>query len=172
MIANPELGFCRTCGRQLVARESYGRQRPFCEVCQRPVFDDPKLAVAVIIRIGERILLQQRAIEPGLGRWSFPSGFVDRGEVVEAAAVREVMEEVRLPVRIQRLVGLYSRPGHPVVLAVYAAEADHDAFSVGDEVAAVDLFEVDDLPPLAFEHDASIIQDYLAGLPRDELLRP
>jgi ADP-ribose pyrophosphatase YjhB (NUDIX family) len=114
-----------------------------------------------VIAFGGRIVLQRRAIDPGLGAWTFPSGYVDRGEVVEQAAAREVLEEVNLPVRIERLLGLYSRAGDPVALAVYVATPLADAFSAGDEVAEVALFDPADLPPLAFPHDARIIADYL-----------
>ncbi|MCC6629158.1 MAG: NUDIX domain-containing protein [Chloroflexi bacterium] len=160
------LGYCRGCGRPLTERHIHGRARPFCIDCQRPVFDDPKLAVAVIVAIDGRILLQQRAIDPGRGAWTFPSGFVDRGEVVEEAAARETLEEVRLPVRVDRLLGLYSRAGNPVVLAVYTATPLADTFAAGDEVAAVALFDPVDLPRLAFPQDERIIADYLATLAR------
>ena len=157
------LGYCAACGRPLVEGQHGGRSRPYCSACDRYVFVDPKLAVAVVVRFGDRILLQQRAIDPGRGLWTFPSGYVDRGEVVEAAAAREAREEVELEVRIDRLVGLYSTAGNPVVLAVYTATPLADTFAPGDEVAAVALFHPDDLPPLAFPHDRRIITDVLAG---------
>ena len=157
------LGYCRTCGRPLAERVVHGRARPYCAACERAVFDDPKLAVAVVIAFGGRILLQRRAIDPGLGAWTFPSGYVDRGEVVEQAAAREVLEEVNLPVRIDRLLGLYSRAGDPVALAVYIATPLAAEFSAGDEVADVALFDPADLPPLAFPHDTRIIADYLVS---------
>jgi ADP-ribose pyrophosphatase YjhB (NUDIX family) len=157
------LGYCGRCGRPLAAREIHGQTRPFCLACQRAVFFDPKLAVAVVIAIGGRLLLQQRAIDPGRGAWTFPSGYVDRGEVVEEAAAREVWEEVNLAVRIERLLGLYSRAGEPVVLAVYTATALSETFAAGDEVAAVGLFAPTDLPPLAFPFDHQIVADYLAA---------
>jgi ADP-ribose pyrophosphatase YjhB (NUDIX family) len=165
-ITHHSLGYCRTCGQALVEREAFGRPRPYGAACERPVFDDPKLAVAVVVEFDGRILLQRRDIDPGKGAWTFPSGYVDRGEVVEAAAAREAMEEVRLPVRIDRLLGLYSRAGHPVVLAVYTATPLAAEFAAGDEVSAVALFDPADLPPLAFSHDARIIVDYLATIRR------
>ncbi len=155
--------YCAYCGHELIERHLFGKVRPYCPVCDRAVFEDPKLAVAVVIAIGGRILLQRRDIDPGRGAWTFPSGYVDRGEVVEEAAAREVREEVNLPVRIDRLLGLYSAAGNPVVLAVYAATPLADEFTAGEEVSAVALFDPADLPPLAFPHDARIIADYLAA---------
>lgn len=155
--------YCAYCGNELIERHLFGKVRPYCPACDRAVFEDPKLAVAVVIAIGGRILLQRRDIDPGRGAWTFPSGYVDRGEVVEEAAAREVREEVNLPVRIDRLLGLYSAAGNPVVLAVYAATPLADEFTAGEEVSAVALFDPADLPPLAFPHDARIIADYLAS---------
>ena len=156
-------GYCAGCGGALAERQVGERLRPVCTACGRVVYHDPKLAVAVVIGFGDRILLQQRTIDPGRGAWTFPSGYVDRGEVVEEAAAREVREEVNLPVRIDRLLGLYSAAGNPVVLAVYAATPLADEFTAGEEVSAVALFDPADLPPLAFPHDARIIADYLAA---------
>src|SRR5690606_34682067 len=96
-----------------------------------------------------------------LGRWSFPSGYIDRGELVEAAAERETLEEVGLHIAVERLVGVYSAPGDPVVLIVYAAGAPEGAEPVaGDEAFEVGWFLPDALPPLAFERDIEIIADW------------
>lgn len=160
--ATASYGYCDRCGQALVERLVREQARPHCPACNRTIYRDPKLAVAVIIASDGKIILQRRAIEPGRGAWTFPSGYVDRGEVVEAAAMREVQEEICLPVRIDWLVGLYSTADNPVVLAVYAATPLAETFAVGDEVEAVALFEPDALPPLAFPHDRQIVADYLA----------
>ena len=73
--------------------------------------------------VGDSIVLCRRAIDPGIGKWSFPAGFVDRGEVIEDALRREVHEEIGLEATVGRLIGVYSRPDDPVVLIVYAARA-------------------------------------------------
>lgn len=157
------MSYCTHCGHQLTTAHRFGRERPYCPACDRTIFEDPKLAVAVVIAISGRILLQRRDIDPGRGAWTFPSGYVDRGEVVEEEAAREVREEVNLAVRIDYLLGLYSSAGNPVVLAVYAATPLTETFAPGEEVSAVALFDPADLPPLAFPHDARIIADYLAA---------
>ena len=66
-------------------------------------------------------MLVRRAIEPGYGKWVFPGGYVDRGEEVQAAAVREAREEAGLDVRLDRLINVYSYPGRAPVIIVYAA---------------------------------------------------
>jgi 8-oxo-dGTP diphosphatase len=129
-----------------------------------PIYLDPKLAAAVIIADGRGILLQQRAMEPRRGLWTFPSGYVDRGEQVERAAEREVREELGLSVRLTHLLGVYSEPGNPVVLVVYTGDVPGDATPTvqEEEISAVGYFHPDDLPPLAFAHDTAIIADWRA----------
>jgi 8-oxo-dGTP diphosphatase len=129
-----------------------------------PVYLDPKLAAAVIIADARGILLQQRAMEPRRGLWTFPSGYVDRGEQVERAAEREVREELGMSVRLTHLLGVYSEPGNPVVLVVYTGEALSDAAPMiqEEEISAVGYFLPGNLPLLAFAHDTAIIADWQA----------
>lgn len=155
-----DIRFCPYCCTELERRFIASRYRPYCPECDRPFFSDPKLAVAVIVAHEGKIILQQRAIEPGRGLWSFPSGFVERGESVEEAAIREVWEETNLEVELVRLVGLYSRRGHPVVLAVYEAHVIGGTLAGSEESTAVAWFSPDNLPPLAFPHDEEILLDW------------
>ncbi|MGI8689596.1 MAG: NUDIX hydrolase [Thermomicrobiales bacterium] len=129
-----------------------------------PVYRDPKVAVAVIIADRRGILLQQRAIDPRMGLWTFPSGYVDRGEQIERAAEREIQEELGLRVALTHLLGVYSEPGNPVVLIVYTGTIPASSIPVvqEEEIAAIGSFAPDDLPPLAFDHDARIIADWQA----------
>ncbi|MCX7622216.1 MAG: NUDIX hydrolase [Thermomicrobium sp.] len=156
-----DIRYCPYCRASLERRIVAGRERPYCPCCQRAYFSDPKLAVAVIVASGDRILLQQRAIEPGLGLWSFPSGFVERGEELETAARREVLEETGLEVGLLRLVGVYSRHGEPVVLVVYEGQPRGGVLRTSEESQAVHWFALDALPPLAFPHDERILRDWL-----------
>lgn len=127
-----------------------------------PVHRDPKVAVAVIIADERGILLQQRAMEPRRGFWTFPSGYVDRGEQVERAAEREVAEELGLTVVLTHLLGVYSEPGNPVVLIVFigAVVGDAEPAIQENEISAFGFFPSSALPPLAFDHDAMIICDW------------
>ena len=154
---------CQRCGHPTVEREIDGRPRPVCDACGAVTYLDPKLAAAVVIVRNGLFLLGRRG--PGAreaGRWSFPAGFVERGERVEDAAVREVREEVGLDVELGPLLGLYSRPGDPVVLAVYTALTAHGDPVAADDLDAVACFPPDDLPDLAFPHDTQILADWHA----------
>lgn len=158
------MNFCPHCGRRLGRKRMEGRQRPFCQGCQVAFYQDPKLAVAVVIALDGKVLLGQRAMNPGKGAWSLPSGFVDRGEKVEEAAVREVKEETSLEVRLEKLLGLYSEPGNPVVLAAYTGQIGGGSLTPGSDLTELAFFAPDDLPPLAFPQDRQIIAEGLRSL--------
>ena len=136
------------------------RTRPYCAACGLIVFSDPKVAVVVLIQQDGRLVLVRRDIEPFMGYWSFPSGYVDRAQNVEEEAIREVKEETGLDVKLERLLGVYSRQGNPVILVAYAAEVTGGKLEALDEVQEVGLFSIDDLPDLPFPHDDEIIRDY------------
>ena len=138
-----------------------GVRRPVCPDCGRIVYHDPKVATAMILERDGRVLLVRRGTEPGLGLWSLPGGYVDRGEVVEEAAVREVWEETGLRTEVARLVGVFSEKGSPVVLVVYAGEIVEGEPEARDEVMEVGIFAVGELPPLAFERDGDIVAGWL-----------
>ena len=134
---------------------------PGCDYVQ---YRDPKVAAGVVATTpAGRILLVRRNHEPALGRWSFPSGYVDAGEVVEQAAAREVREEAGVEVRIDRLLGVYSEPGEAVIFVAYAGEVVGGEPAPGDEAFEVALFAPDELPDLPFSHDAAIIEAWRAG---------
>ncbi len=151
--------FCQQCGHPTEEREIEGRMRPVCVACGAVTYLDPKLAVAVVIERNGKLLFGCRA--PGAreaGKWSFPAGFVERGERVEDAAIREAREEVGLEVSLGPLLGLFSATGETVVLAVYLAHAPAGEPVAQDDLCAVGWFSPDALPELAFPHDRQIIE--------------
>ncbi|MCC6315377.1 MAG: NUDIX hydrolase [Thermomicrobiales bacterium] len=155
--------FCQRCGAATELRAIDGRDRPVCLGCGAVTYLDPKLAAAVLIERQGKLLLGRRG--PGAreaGRWSFPAGFVERGEEVEAAARREVREEVRLDVRLGPLLALLSSEGETVVLAVYSARDFRGEPIAADDLVDVGWFAPDDLPELAFPHDRRIIEAWKA----------
>jgi len=128
--------------------------------------ETPLLTVDIIIELTDRpdrpiVLIERR--NPPLG-WALPGGFVDVGERLFAAAVREAREETSLDVRIKALLGCYSDPardarGH-TVSAVFVAEATGDPHAA-DDARAVRVCAPEAPPaPLAFDH-AVILADYL-----------
>jgi ADP-ribose pyrophosphatase YjhB (NUDIX family) len=167
-----ELGFCPRCGTVLESRFQEDRDRPTCPGCGFIHYLDPKVAVAVVLGDEDGVLLGRRRIDPGSGLWSFPAGYVNRGEVLEEAATREVLEELGLEVRLTGLVGIYSERGNPVVLVVYAGElVSGEPQPDGHEVSEVRRFALDALPDgLAFPHDRRVIADWKRALQTGSLI--
>ena len=128
-----------------------------CPECGRVIYYDPKVAVASVIQRSGKVLMIRRAGDPGYGLWSMPGGYLDRGEVVEEAAAREVREETGLDVEVERLIGLFSEAGNPVIVAAFLAREVGGTLAAGDEALEVGFFDVHDLPPLAFPRDRLII---------------
>jgi len=130
-------------------------------------YADPKVAVGVLVSDDRgRLLLVRRNHDPAMGRWAFPSGFVDAGEVLEDAARREVLEETGARIRLERLLGAWSERGDAVVFLAYAgswtAGPDGGA-QPGPEASEVGWFDPDALPPLAFDHDLAIVAAWRTG---------
>lgn len=159
---------CQRCGHLTETRDVEGRQRPVCPACGMVTYHDPKLAVSVVILRehggGPDVLLGQRAAHTrNPGTWSFPAGFVDRGENVEAAAVREVFEETGLTVTLGPLLGVWSGQGDSTVLLAWRAETVADTPTAQDDLIDLAWFPVDHLPELGFSHDQDVLHRALTS---------
>ena len=125
----------------------------------------PEVAVDLVIELEDRpgrpvVLIRRGRPPPG---HALPGGFVDVGETVEQAAVREAREETGLDVRLGEIIGVYSDPardprGHTVTIA-YVASARGEPVA-GDDAAAILVTDPSAAPPLAFDH-GRILGDYL-----------
>ena len=161
--------FCPRCGAALERRllKPLEPERLVCTHCAFVFYLDPKIAVGTIIRTATAgIVMVRRAIDPGYGKWVFPGGYVDRGEPLTAAAVREAREECGLDVRLDGLVNIYSYPGRAPVIVVYAASAVGGTLCLDDEGLEVAEFAPASLPwdDLALRSTNDGLRDYLAGL--------
>jgi len=136
-----------------------------CPQCGAEVSEwvNPKLTVDIIIELGGKVVLVERANEPY--GWAIPGGFVDYGESLEQAAVREAKEETGLDVRLVRQLGAYSDPKRDPrqhnVSVVFIARADGAPVGGSDAKNAV-LFGRDNLPELVFDHE-KILKDYFSA---------
>jgi ADP-ribose pyrophosphatase YjhB (NUDIX family) len=160
--------FCPRCGGPLERRLLKATEpvRPVCTRCGFVFYLDPKIAVGTIIRLESgRIVLVRRAIEPGYGKWVFPGGYVDRGEALTSAAMREAREECGLDVRLDALVNIYSYAGRAPVIVVYAATATGGTLCVDDESLEVLEWDIETIPwnDLAFRSTHEGLRDYLNG---------
>ena len=161
--------FCPRCAGPLERRrlKASEPERPVCSRCGFIYYIDPKVAVGTIIRTSsDRLVLVKRAIEPGYGKWVFPGGYVDRGEELTAAALREAREESGLDVRLDGLVNIYSYAGRVPVIVVYAATALGGTLAPDEEGLEIAEFPETAIPwdELAFRSTYEGLRDYLTGL--------
>jgi len=128
----------------------------------------PSVAVDGVLIKNGKILLIKRKNEPFKDKWALPGGFVEYGERVEDAVLREFQEEVGIKAKIKKLLGVYSEPdrdprGH-VISIVFLLEAEGEP-KAGDDAADAKFFSLDNLPPLAFDHE-KIIKDAIKEIKR------
>jgi ADP-ribose pyrophosphatase YjhB (NUDIX family) len=165
-----EFRFCPACGGALASRLLREGEPPrlVCTVCEFVFYLDPKLAVGTVITDDHgRIVLVRRAIEPGYGKWVFPGGYVDRGEEVPHAAIREAREEAGLDVRIDRLINVYSYAGRTPVIVVYAATMVGGCLGCDEEGLEARFFEPEAIPwdDLAFRSTHEALREFLGAAP-------
>tara|TARA_B100001123_G_C14960743_1_gene887583 strand:- start:259 stop:765 length:507 start_codon:yes stop_codon:yes gene_type:complete len=154
--------YCKACGHITTERDIEGTQRQYCNNCNYIEFVDPKVvAVAIVTNTQNDLLLVKRNIEPAFGQWAFPSGYVDNGEAVEDAVIRETKEETNLDIVVEKLIGVYSNTGNPIILVVYSASRIGGKLSPGPESQDVKWFNLTALPKLPFPHDNKIVDDWM-----------
>ena len=160
--------YCPRCGGGLEERfiEFEQRIRKVCTGCAFIFYLNPKVVAGAVPRDRDRIWLLRRNIEPGIGRWTFPGGYVDLGERVPDAAVRETLEETLLQVRLDSLLNVYSYSTVGIVLVVYRATVIGGTAGVTSESQEVRAFALDEIPwdELAFPSTREALTDYSRSL--------
>lgn len=152
--------FCPRCGAKVNHEEKFGQVRPICPHCNFIYFQDPKVAAAVLIEKDSRVLLVRRVNEPFRGLWTLPAGFVNGGENPAEAAARECLEETGLVVEIKRVLDVIAGREHERgadFIIVYSAEVMSGEMSPADDADAVEWFERNNLPKLAFKATQKVL---------------
>lgn len=160
------LNFCARCGAELRfgAIEGEDRLRSVCPACGHVAYVNPRLVVTTLpVTDDGRIVLLRRGIEPGLGAWAQPGGFLEVDETVAEAAVRETFEETGLQVRPGEIVGLYTRLEAAVVVLVFEALVVGGTPAPTPEALGVQAFHADAIPwsGLAFKTTYWALVDWL-----------
>jgi ADP-ribose pyrophosphatase YjhB (NUDIX family) len=162
---NPALEDVGHCPRCTAPAEVDFPRSLTCTRCGYRSYWSPEPVACAIPKTEDgRIWLLRRALHEAAGRWTFPGGFVNLGESVEQAALRETLEEIGIEVDLGRLVGVYSRASERNVMVVFEATACGTA-RAGDEASEVRLFAPDRLPwdELAFWSTEAALRDYTAA---------
>ncbi len=159
--------YCVKCGSELQSRVIEGRAFEACPNDDFVLWHDPKVVTSVVVELDGGVLLGRRSIEPGLGLWCLPGGFVNDDEHPRDAAVRECGEEIQAEVDITGLIGVYhiaKRTAPSMVGIAYRARpADGVRPTPGSEMSELGTFTSGSLPELAFPSHRQILDEYFAA---------
>jgi ADP-ribose pyrophosphatase YjhB (NUDIX family) len=156
--------FCPLCGAHLVRQAVPPdlREQGVCSRCAFVFYLNPKVVAGTIPEQGGRVLLTRRSINPGRGLWTYPGGFVDFGESVTDAAVRETLEETGLHVELDGLLNVYSLPDAPIIV-VYRATVTGGELTPCAENDALEWVSPESIPweGLAFPSTREALREWL-----------
>ncbi|HXW84788.1 MAG TPA: NUDIX hydrolase [Candidatus Binataceae bacterium] len=163
-----EVKFCALCGAEMESRVVLpDRKRlPVCPRCGFVFFSSPKLVVGCLVVERGRVLLIRRGIEPALGKWTFPGGFVEFNETAAVAAARESLEEVGLAVRLGAVLGVYTDPANSNTQVItYLAETSGSP-ATSAEATEVRYFALNEIPwgELAFRSTHDALTDWVTSV--------
>lgn len=168
MTIGEEPRFCPACGQPVESRLLEEDHRPRL-VCPdgHVTWRNPRVVVGALPVKAGRVYLARRAIDPGLGRWTYPGGFMEVGESAQEGARRETEEETKLRIEVGELIGVYSRPHVGIVTIVFAADVVGGRPEPAAETTEVRGFDPDEIPwdELAFTTVESALRDWVASLP-------
>jgi ADP-ribose pyrophosphatase YjhB (NUDIX family) len=160
--------FCPACGRPVEVRVLEADHRPRLLCAEGHVtWRNPRIVVGTLPVDHGRVYLARRAIEPALGRWGNPSGFLEIGESVQEGARRETEEETELRIEVGRLIGVYSRPHVGIVTVAFEATVVGGRPEPAAETSEVRAFAPEEIPwdEIAFSTAESALRDWVASLP-------
>ncbi len=140
--------YCSVCAGHIELKIPEGDNRPrhVCEQCGTIHYQNPRIVAGTLPTYQGKILLCKRAIEPRMGYWTLPAGFMENGESTEQAALRETWEEALAKVEIQQLFSMISVVHIDQVHIFYTAVLPTAEFSSGPESLEVALFAPEDIP--------------------------
>lgn len=142
------MNFCSHCGSPVILQtpDFDQRQRHVCPSCSTIHYSNPNIIAGCIATFDNKVLLCRRAIEPQIGYWTLPAGFLENGETTEEGAARESWEEARARVEIDALYGLFNVPHISQVYMIYRAQLMSPKVSAGIESLEARLFSEDEIP--------------------------
>jgi ADP-ribose pyrophosphatase YjhB (NUDIX family) len=157
--------YCPHCGSSLTERylETEQHVRKICSGCGFIFYLNPKIVAGAVPLQDSKIWLVRRNIDPAMGSWTFPGGYVDLGETVPNAAIREAFEETLLKIRLDGLLNVYSYENVGIVLVVYRATVIGGVAGITPESQEVRAFGLEDIPwdHLAFPSTRDALRDYV-----------
>ncbi|MFC1856736.1 NUDIX hydrolase [Thermodesulfobacteriota bacterium] len=168
--------YCHFCGMRLTEKFVEGKIRLFCEQCNEPLYENPTPATClVVIDDKDRLLLVKRSVEPKIGFWCLPGGFIEMGETPDQGALRELEEETGLSGNIEMLLGVNTSLGNQngrILMVGYLVKSFNGKLRAGDDATDAAYFTPVSLPEIAFESHKKFIQIYYSALSPQPLILP
>ena len=156
--------YCSQCGEKVSLQipENDNRERYVCQHCDTIHYQNPKIITGCLPIYQDKVLLCKRAIEPRVGYWTLPAGFMENNETLEQAAMRETHEEATATVTIDSLYTIFNLPHIHQVYIFFKSSLAKPDFSPGIESLDVQLFNENEIPwdNLAFPVVRVILEFY------------
>jgi len=142
------MNFCSQCGQPVATAVPAGDNRPrfVCAHCDTVHYENPRMVVGCVPEYQGAILLCRRSIEPRYGYWTLPAGFMELGESVAEAAMRETWEEARARVELGPLLAVVDVVHARQVHVFFAARLPAPEFAAGEETLETRLFQPAEIP--------------------------
>lgn len=158
------MSFCSQCATPMSAAMIGGKERPRCPSCGFVAWRNPAPVGMALIDHGGELVLIRRSEAPLAGYWAPPAGYVECGESVAEAVVREAEEECGLRIELQGLLGVHSRADVDVLVIAYAAHSIGGVLCAGDDASDARLFAVDTLPSQPPPRDGTVTDRWFHGV--------
>ncbi len=160
------MNYCNHCGSnhlQFEIPKDDHRPRYQCTHCSTIHYENPNMIVGCIATFENKILLAKRGIEPRLGYWNLPCGFLENDETVEDGAIREVLEETGLDAQIEYLSVVYSVIPSQQVYLIFKAKLKNANYILTKESTEIEFFSPDDIPwdEIAFSSNVYALKSYI-----------
>ncbi len=158
------MNYCSNCGSKDIdfkIPEGDHLPRFVCLQCETIHYQNPRMIVGCIIENKKgKIMLCKRGIEPRLGYWNLPCGFLENNESIEDGALREVLEETGAKVELVNLHTIYNLSKAQQVYLIFRAKMLNDHFELTPESTAIEFFELDEIPweDIAFSSNSHAIK--------------
>lgn len=140
--------FCSLCGapNHVSIPQGDNRERAVCSQCGFIHYQNPNIICGCLPIYEDKVLLCKRAIEPRLGFWTLPAGFMENGETLQEGAQRETWEEAKAKLKNLSLYSVFNLPTINQVYVIFKAEVIDGIHAVGEESSATRLYEEHEIP--------------------------
>ena len=158
--------YCHYCSSQVELKIEGDTMRDYCPACKAYFYENPLPVVSAILVKDRQVLLVKRGNEPYIGQWCLPSGFVETGESIAEAALRELEEETGVQgkiVQLQDVDSCFNYYYGDLIFLAFEVELVSGKPRAGDDAVAVRYFPIEKVPPLAFPSNTKALRTYVEG---------